>query len=212
MRFPLILASSIFLLIAGSAAQAAVPLFKVFKPINSHNVLLISININNSNPSARDFCKPRDLDFLWIMNHGRSDQYTKRSMVEGRIRERFPVSRTNPANSASCQSQNSKDGTCASVSVRTEEFDWVEHGLRDSALVVRATRQGNKCSVGAFLDAGEKGVVQIKSLTAVGEVLQSPSIFNPSATIRVKSLTVESSGGSKEIYVCRKSCVKKISF
>jgi hypothetical protein len=212
MRFFQLLSLLSLLAFTTGSAEAASQLFKVFKPINPENVLLISVNINNSDPSAADFCKPKDLDFIWIMSHGRPDQSTKRSIVEGRIRKKFPISRVNPANKASCQSQNAQPGTCAAISIRAEEFNWVQHGLADPSLVVKAVKQGNRCGVGAFLDAGEKGVVMIKSLNAAGQVLQSPSLLNHSATIKVHSLTVEASDGRKEVYRCSGACVQKITF
>lgn len=202
MRLIPTLSFTLTLLFATNSFAAEIALFKVFKPVNPQNVLQLGVDVSN--------CRLGQLQFLWIMNHGRPDQYTKRSMVEGKIREKFPVSRTHPSNKAGCQ--GAQPGTCSSFAVAAEEFEWVAHGLADASLVVKAEKQASGCVVGAYLDAGAKGVVKIKSLNANGDVLQSPSLFNHSATIRVKALTVEAADGSKEVYRCPGNCVRKITF
>lgn len=202
MRLIPTLSFTLTLLFATNSFAAEIALFKVFKPVNPQNVLQLGVDVEG--------CRLGQLQFLWLMNHGRPDQYNKRSMVESKIRAKFPRSATAASNQAGCR--GAQPGTCSSFSVDTEEFEWVAHGLADSALVVKAEKKATGCEVGAYLDAGAKGVIKIKSLNANGDVLESPSLFNHSATIRVKTLTVEASDGRKEVYRCPGNCVRKITF
>lgn len=200
----LLILTSIFALVALTKPVFAngtdTDLFGVTKAYHPQNVLEIQALMNG--------CSVQGLDFMWHMNQTSEGQYqsAKRSKLEGEIRKRFKTSLDpKPENAASCAKAVPKGIPCSMIAVTAPEISWVENGLKDPSLIIRADTAKGQCHVGAYLDLGSR-VVEIQSLSVKADGV-SIGLLGVSFTVR--SLTITPKSGAPMTFPCIRDCAKR---
>jgi hypothetical protein len=179
-------------------------LFGVHKPVHAENVLEVQARMNG--------CIAQNIDFLWFMNVGANGkpEFTKRSQAEDEIRKRFQLRPSSSSNAASCAKAVPAGTKCSSFAVSAAEIGWVQTGLTDPSLIVRADMSSGSCHAGAYLDLGSR-VIEIDSLTVRANNVHIHSMLGLATTgadFDVVALDVKTKAGDVVTFPCRQSCHK----
>lgn len=190
-----LLLSVLFLPLTGHAAD--LDLFRIRKAILPENEIMLQARVSSD-------CVPTDIDFMYYVgvdSSGKAREVRRLSgMAEDQFRKRFQLTATRSDNAADCR--NTRD--CRSISVQSEEFGWVEHGLKDPSVVIRAEKQGGKCAARAYVDLNGKPAA-IRGLRVNADNVSG--LFKK--TFHVISLEVLVDGQSAPIvWKCVRDCTK----
>ncbi|MGZ3684498.1 MAG: hypothetical protein ACXVCI_11640 [Bdellovibrionota bacterium] len=195
MRFP---AAPAFLLalISTTAFADNVNLFVLRKPKNPENLVQTFV------PVTPD-CRLGDIDFYWLMNG--KDPKVPNGILRCNVLKRLKSVRVDPNNKAACPKQLPPGTTC------TQKFytaDEIGKTGQNAPLVIKATRTGSKCSVGAFIDTGSK-VVEVKQVNTNGKILSQGLI---GATILFSDVEVFAEDSTRAAdWKCQNDCMENVS-
>jgi hypothetical protein len=201
MRFTTLATMFLFvvLTIPAFADPKDVDLFRVTKPYNAENVLMIQARANG--------CSVQDLDFLWLMGVDASGRpsSTKRSAIESQVRGQFPLSGTKTSNAASCAKAVPKGTQCSTFAVTAQQLSWVRNNLADPSLVIRGDSMSGSCHIGAYLDLGSR-VIEIQSVNVVADHVNK-GMFGISFHLDSVNV-IPKGGGAPLVFPCVQDCNK----
>ena len=158
-------------------------------------------------------CEVADIDFMYYENVDPSTGQARvvrpmRKFAKWQFRKRLggtapwfnPLIPTQQGNSAACNGAAS----CHSRSLKVPEISWVNHGLKDTSLVIRAETNGSQCQARAMIDLNGRSVVVKRLKLTVDRV--NEGIL--SASFRVLSLEVFLENLPSLVWRCDHDCEK----
>lgn len=186
-------------LVSGPAIAGDVDLFRIYKAIKPENVIMLQANVSSD-------CKVSGIDFMYLINvdpNTGDPQSTRRlsSMAEGEFRKRFTLGTPSAGNAGACAA-NSKG--CSAISVSSLEFNWVQNGLKDPSIILKAQQERGVCVTKAYIDLNGTAVA-LKSVKVNADNIHY-GLFG--ATFHVISLDVVPEDYHPLTWKCVNDCDK----